>query len=78
MQDADYGVHHLAIQVKQLDSVIAHIKAIGVEVLADIYEPTGGIREAIVQGPGGVRVQFVEQNVPLLIWRAIKGDFKES
>jgi catechol 2,3-dioxygenase-like lactoylglutathione lyase family enzyme len=71
------GVHHLAVQVKHLDDIMAHIKEIGVEILADVYEPTQGIREAIVQGPGGVRLQFVEQNIPLLIWRTIKGDFRE-
>jgi catechol 2,3-dioxygenase-like lactoylglutathione lyase family enzyme len=78
LNDSDYGVHHLAVQVKNLDSVIACMKKRHVKILADIYEPTRGIREAIVQGPGGVRVQFVEQNVPLLIWRTIKGDFRES
>jgi hypothetical protein len=61
-----------------LEVVMAHMKESGVEVLAEIYEPTDGIREAIVQGPGGVRVQFVEQNIPRLIWRTIKGDFREN
>ena len=75
---SDCGVHHLAIQVKDLDAVVTHMKEIGIGVLADVYEPTQGIREAIVQGPGGVRVQFVEQNIPLLIWRTIKRDFKEN
>lgn len=68
------GVHHLALQVKQLDHVMACAREAGIKVLNDIYEPTRGIREAIVQGPGGVRVQFVEQNVPLLIWRTIRGE----
>lgn len=75
---SDNGVHHLAIQVKDLDGVMAHIKEVGIEILAEIYEPTRGIREAIVLGPGGVRVQFVEQNIPLLIWRSITGGFKEN
>ncbi len=70
------GMHHLAIGVKRLDDVMNHARRAGLEVLADIYEPTRGIREAIVRGPGGTRIQFVEQNVPLLIWRAITGDFK--
>jgi hypothetical protein len=30
----------------------------------------------MVGGPGGTRIQFVEQNVPLLIWRAVTGDFE--
>lgn len=78
VDDLAYGVHHLAVQVKDLEAVITYMKETGIRVLADIYEPSRGIREAIVQGPGGVRVQFVEQNIPLLIWRTIKGDFKEN
>jgi catechol 2,3-dioxygenase-like lactoylglutathione lyase family enzyme len=74
VSDSDYGLHHLAILVKDVDAVMAHMKEIGVPILEDIYEPTRGIREAIVQGPGGARVQFVEQDIPLLIWRTIKGD----
>jgi catechol 2,3-dioxygenase-like lactoylglutathione lyase family enzyme len=70
------GVHHIAVQVKKLDDVMTYVKEEGLEVLADIYQPTSGIREAIIRGPGGVRIQFVEQNIPLLIWRTIKGDFK--
>ena len=73
----DIGVHHIAVQVKDLEAVVAHMKDNGIKILADIYEPTQGIREAIVEGPDGVRVQFVEQNIPLLIWRAVRGDFKE-
>ena len=71
-------MHHLAIQVKDLEGVMSHLKGIGTEILAEIYEPTDGIREAIVCGPGGVRVQFVEQNITRLIWQTIKGDFKEN
>lgn len=78
MNESNCGVHHLAIQVKDLDKVIAHMKEVEVEILADIYEPTRGIREGIVRGPGGVRVQVVEQNIPLLIWRTITRDFKDD
>jgi catechol 2,3-dioxygenase-like lactoylglutathione lyase family enzyme len=76
--ESDYGMHHLAIQVQDLEGVMAYLKESGIEILAEIYEPTDGIREAMVRGPGGVRVQFVEQNIPRLIWRTIKGDFKEN
>ena len=78
LEYSDYGVHHLAVQVRDLEAVMARMRASGVLILADIYAPTRGIREAIVQGPGGVRVQFVEQDLPLLVWRTIKGDFREG
>ena len=71
-----YGVDHLAIEVKDLDAALALMHANDIKVLKEPYEPTHGIREAIFLGPAGVRVQFVEQNVPLLIWRSIKGDFR--
>ncbi|MBN1260313.1 MAG: VOC family protein [Anaerolineae bacterium] len=76
--DAGFGVHHLAIAVKDLDIVMAEVKARAIPIIADVYEPTRGIREAIVRGPDGLRVQFVEENVPLLIWRAMTGDFVKA
>lgn len=78
LDEATVGVHHLALQVKDLEAIMDYMRDKDVQVLIDIYEPTRGIREAIVQGPGGVRIQFVEQNVPLLIWRSLKGEFKEG
>jgi catechol 2,3-dioxygenase-like lactoylglutathione lyase family enzyme len=78
LQNSAYAVHHIAVQVKNLDAVVNYMIQAGVDVLVDIYESTQGIREAIVCGPGNIHVQFVEQNIPLLIWRSIKGDFKEA
>lgn len=72
------SVHHIAIVVKQLDSVVADLKTAGYTALSDIYAPTKGIREVIFSGPDDIRVQFVEQNIPLLIWRALSGDFKNT
>jgi len=73
-----FGVDHLAIEVKDLDAALDQMRANDIEILVEPYQPTRGIREAIISGPAGVRVQFVEQNIPLLIWRSIKGDFKEK
>ena len=70
------GVNHIAIEVSHLEDVLRGVQAHGYELLVDIYEPTEGIREAVVLGPDNLEIQFVEQNVPLLIWRSIKGDFK--
>ncbi len=72
-----YGVHHIALEVKKLDEVLAQMKAAGVSIIADTYEPTRGIREAMIAGPDGLTLQIVEQNVPLLIWRSLKGEFKQ-
>lgn len=74
---ASATVHHLAFAVKDLDRALNGIRALGIPVLAGAYAPTRGIREAIIEGPDGLRVQLVEQNVPLLIWRSLRGDFKK-
>jgi catechol 2,3-dioxygenase-like lactoylglutathione lyase family enzyme len=71
------GTHHIAIAVKNLDQVMAVIREQGYETVKDIYEPTRGIREAIIRGPDGIRIQFVEQRIPTLIWRSLKGDFND-
>ena len=70
------GVNHVAIEVSHLEDVLHGVQAHGYELLLDIYQPTEGIREAVVLGPDNLEIQFVEQNVPLLIWRSIRGDFK--
>lgn len=70
------GVNHIAIEVSRLEEVLHGIQAQGYELLRDIYQPTEGIREAVVLGPDNLEIQFVEQNIPLLIWRSIRGDFK--
>jgi catechol 2,3-dioxygenase-like lactoylglutathione lyase family enzyme len=73
-----YGVNHVAISVKNLDTVLTQIQQHGYKIAADIYEPTRGIREALIYGPDNLEVQLVEQHIPVLLWRAIKGDFKRS
>jgi len=75
---AEFGVHHFGVQVKNIEAVLSHMRETGVEILADIYEPTEGLKEAIVRGPGGVRVQFVEENVPRLLWGMISQKSKPT
>jgi hypothetical protein len=35
------------------------------------------IFDKVILGPDNLEIQLVEENIPLLIWRTIKGDFKE-
>lgn len=70
------GMHHIAVAVKDIEYVISVVCEQGYPIKKDIYEPTSGIREAIVVGPDNISVQFIEQHIPTLIWRTIKGDFK--
>ncbi len=70
------GTHHIAVAVRDIEHVVETVRGQGYRVIEGIYEPTRGIREAIVLGPDGIAVQFVEQHIPTLIWRSIKGEFK--
>lgn len=72
------GVHHLAVNVDNLDLALEDIRALHIPVLQDVYVPTRGLREAIIEGPDCLRIQLVEENVPVLIWRALTGDFRKE
>ena len=72
----EYGVHHFGIQVRDIKNVLLLLEDAGVETITGIYEPTDGLKEAIVRGPGGVRVQLVEQNIPRLLLGMISGKSK--
>jgi len=72
----EYGVHHFGIKIRDIEAVMPLLEEIGVESITGIYEPTDGLKEAIVRGPGGVRVQLVEQNIPRLLLGMISGKSK--
>ena len=76
IENTKLGTHHIAVAVKDIEHVVNIVREQGYPVKQDIYEPTRGIREAIVLGPDNIAVQFIEQHIPTLIWRAIKGEFK--
>ncbi len=70
-------VHHIGIKVKNLEQALSAARQADIPVILDAYSPTDGIQEAIIRGPDGMRIQLVEQNLPLLIWRSLRGDFKK-
>jgi len=72
------GVNHLAFAVKHLETVLETMREHGYQVIKDVYEPTQGIREAVILGPDNIDIQLVEQNVSILIWRTIRGDFRKK
>ena len=68
---------HIAFKVRSIDSAMAVIRKQGITVLRDVYAPTEGIREALIEGPIGLVVQFVEEHTATLIWRSVKGEFRD-
>lgn len=72
------GLNHIALAVSDLKTVLQYLSDCGYPTIKDIYSPTEGIREAVVLGPDNVEVQFIQQDVPLLIWRTIRGDFRKK
>jgi catechol 2,3-dioxygenase-like lactoylglutathione lyase family enzyme len=71
-------LNHLAFEVRELDDLLADIVQAGYEVIDDIFEPTDGVREAVVKGPDGIRCKLIEQNITRLIWRSFSGRLKRE
>jgi len=68
---------HIAFKVRNIEAAIEAVRRQGITVIRDVYTPTKGIREALIEGPIGLVVQFVEEHPATLIWRAVKGEFRK-
>lgn len=71
-------LNHLAFQVRGLDELMDEVRSAGYEVIEEIYVPTEGVREAMILGPDGLNVQFVEQNISKLLWRTVSGALRRD
>ena len=68
---------HIAFKVKDIEEAIKNAKNSGYRIDMDVYEPTKGIKEAIIEGPCGLYIQFVEEHLLTLIWQSLKGEIKD-
>jgi len=57
-----YGLHHLGIQVDNMDEFVANLKANGVEIVTEPFQPGPGVKAAFVKGPDGVLFELIEQS----------------
>ena len=57
-----YGLHHLGLEVDNLDEFIAHLKANGVEVITEPFQASPGVKAAFVKGPDGVLFELLEKS----------------
>jgi len=71
-------LNHLAFEVRELEDLLVDLQEAGYEVLDDIFEPTDGVKEAVVKGPDGIRCKLVEQNISRLMWRSFSGKLKRE
>ena len=58
-----YGLHHLGLEVDNLDEFIADMKAGGGEVVAGPFEVQAqGLKVAFIKGPDGVLFELIEKS----------------
>ena len=58
-----YGLHHLGLEVDNLDEFIADMKSGGGEVVAGPFEvQTRGFKVAFIKGPDGVLFELIEKS----------------
>src|SRR4030042_2911889 len=55
-----YGVHHIGIKVEDFESAYRDLKAKGAHFLGEPFEPTPGIRLALLQEPNGAGIELVQ------------------
>ncbi len=57
-----YGLHHLGLEVDNMDTFIATVKANGAEVVTEPFQPGPGVKAAFVKGPDGVLFEIIEKS----------------
>ena len=55
------GLDHFGLRVKDIDKVVADLKAKGAEFTMELNEPRPGIRICFVRGPEGVSIEVLER-----------------
>ena len=55
------GLDHFGLRVKNIDKVVADLKAKGAEFTMELNSPRPGIRICFVRGPEGVSIELLER-----------------
>ncbi|MEP9379684.1 VOC family protein [Aquabacter sp. CN5-332] len=56
------GADHFAFAVKDIDNVVADLKAKGIVFTKEPHSPRPGIRLCFIQGPDGISVELLERD----------------
>ncbi len=57
-----YGLHHLGLEVDNMDKFIASLKANGAEVVTQPFPAGPGVKAAFVKCPDGVLYELIERS----------------
>lgn len=57
-----FGLHHLGLEVKNLDEFAAHLEANGVEFVVKPTQPQPGVKIAFIKGPDNVLFELIEKS----------------
>ncbi len=57
-----YGLHHIGLQVDNMDEFIAKMKANNVEIVTEPFQPGPGIKAAFIKCPDGVLYEIIEKS----------------
>jgi len=57
-----YGLHHIGLEVDDMDEFVANLKANKVEIIVEPRQPQPGVRSAFAKGPDGVLFEIIERS----------------
>ena len=56
-----FGLHHLGLEVSNLDEVAADLKSKGVEFVVEPTQPQPGVKIALIKAPDNVLFELIEK-----------------
>ena len=59
---ARFGLHHLGLEVNNLDEALAELKANGADIVTDIAHPLPGVRTAFIKSPDNALFELIEKS----------------
>jgi lactoylglutathione lyase len=57
-----HGLHHIGLQVDNMDEFIAKMRANDVEIVTEPFQPNPAIKAAFIKGPDGVLYEIIEKS----------------
>jgi lactoylglutathione lyase len=57
-----YGLHHIGLEVDNMDEFIADMRANNVEIVTEPFQPNPAIKAAFIKGPEGTLFEVIEKS----------------
>ena len=61
-QGLRYGLHHIGLEVDNMDEFIAKMRANNVEIVTEPFQAGPGVRAAFTKGPDGALYEIIEKS----------------